>query len=194
MSAAWLLAAYAGDKPASLVGSMAPDFNSRDAVTRQRIRLSEQQGRVVVLTFWATWCHPCREEVPILENLQKAVSKEQLVVYAVPFREPERTYDALVKLFRNWQITLIDDRHESIAARYRITSIPHLFVIGRDGRVTAEHLGYGERSVERLVADVNAALRAAPAPAPQAPADQPPPTGKEASSPPEPAAGGTPPH
>jgi thiol-disulfide isomerase/thioredoxin len=128
----------------------------------------------VVLTFWATWCAPCRKEVPILENLQGKVGKDRLVVYAVPFEQTSETYSALVRLFRSWKITLIDDRSGEIARHYGIHSIPHLFLIGRDGRIAAEHLGYGEGTVEQLVADVNAALRAAPA---AAPADSPPPAG-----------------
>jgi thiol-disulfide isomerase/thioredoxin len=196
LTGAWALAAHAAGKPASLVGSMAPDFTSRDAVTRQRIRLSEQQGKVVVLTFWATWCHPCREEVPILENLQKVVGKDRLVVYAVPFQEPERAYDELVKIFRDWQITLIDDRHDWIAGRYRINAIPHLFIIGRDGRITAEHLGYGQGSLQGLVDDVNAALRPVAAGPTSAAADQPPQgtAGEAAPATPESSPADPPPH
>ena len=165
------LAAHAGDKAEPAVGAAAPDFKSRNAVTHERIQLSEQTGKVVVLTFWATWCAPCRREIPILESLQTKVAKDQLIVFAVPFREPDQTYGALVRLFRSWKITLIDDRIGYIAGRYRINSIPHLFLIGRDGRIAAEHKGYGQGTLEELVADVNAAL--APRPA-AAPTDQPP--------------------
>lgn len=165
MSVCGILAAQAGDKGGPAVGTPAPDFRSRDAVTHEPIRLSQQTGKVVVLTFWATWCGPCRQELPILENLQAKVSKDQLVVYAVPFQEPQQTYSALIKLFRSWKLTLIDDRVGYIAERYRINSIPHLYLIGRDGRIAAVHVGYGEGSVEDLVADVNAALSAPPAPA-----------------------------
>jgi thiol-disulfide isomerase/thioredoxin len=171
-----LLAAAAGDKPAPVVGRVAPDFKSKDAVTHAPIHLSEQQGKIVVLTFWATWCAPCRKELPILENLQRKLGNDRLVVYAVPFEEPEHTYAALVKAARSWQIALVDDRYESIAREYGIKAIPHLFLIGRDGRIAAEHTGFGAGSVEQLVDDVNAAFRAAPpesstAASPPAPTD-----------------------
>jgi thiol-disulfide isomerase/thioredoxin len=164
------LAAHAGGKGGPAVGDTAPDFRSFDAVTHARIHLSEQTGKVVVLTFWATWCAPCRREIPVLDRLQSKVSKDQLVVYAVPFQVPNQSYGALAKIFRSLNVTLVEDRYGSIAERYRIDSLPHLFLIGRDGKIAAEHKGYGEGSIPELVADVNAALAAVPA---AAPADNP---------------------
>jgi thiol-disulfide isomerase/thioredoxin len=152
-------AAAAADHPTLAIGTPAPDFSSRDAVTHQPVSLSAQQGKVVVLTFWATWCAPCRKELPVLEGLQRKLGKDRLVVYAVPWHEPEQTYGSLVKAARAWQITLVDDKWGGIAAHYGIRAIPHLFLVGRDGRISAEHTGYGEGSVEQLVADVNEALR-----------------------------------
>ena len=145
------------------VGSVAPAFSGYDAVTHEKIRLSAQSGKVVVLTFWATWCAPCRKELPVLEALQQQVSRERLVVYAVPFHEPDRDYNALVKAARSWHITLVHDPWGYVASTYGIDAIPHLFLIGRDGRIVAEHRGYGEGVVDSLVDEVNAALGDAPA-------------------------------
>ena len=166
------LAAQAADKPGPAVGEVPPDFKSRDAVTHQPIRLSEQTGKVVVLTFWATWCAPCRKELPILDNLQAKVGKDKLIVFAVPYEVPPQTYDALVKIFRSWHVTLLEDRFGSIAQKYRITGIPHLFLIGADGKIAAEHTGYGEGSVAEIVDDVNAVFRAQAQGAPTNPAPQ----------------------
>jgi peroxiredoxin len=154
------LAANAGEKLA--IGTPAPDFKGRDALTHEPIHLAEQSGKVVVLTFFASWCGPCRHEVPVLVRLQSKVSKDELVVLAVPFRQPDDTYSELVRLFRTWQVTLVDDRRGAIAGQYGVRGIPHLFLIGRDGRIAAEHLGFGAGSLEALVAEVNAALRGPP--------------------------------
>lgn len=151
--------AGARDPLSPAVGSTPPDFSSRDAVTHEPIHLAAQQGKVVILTFWATWCNPCRQELPVLEAIQKKVGKERLLVYAVPFDEPEGTYPGLVRAARGWQMTLVDDRFGQIARHYGIRSIPHLFLIGRDGKIAAEHLGFGEDTIQQLVDDVNAAFK-----------------------------------
>jgi len=59
---------------------------------------------------------------------------------------------------REWQINVIDDYNGWIAGRYSISSIPHLFIIGRDGKILANHLGYGDRTIDELVSDINRAF------------------------------------
>jgi thiol-disulfide isomerase/thioredoxin len=143
------------------VGSVAPDFKAHNAVTRETSLLSSQRGKVVILTFWASWCGPCRRELPILEKAQEVVGKDKLTVFAVSFRETPEAAAALKKLAADWQIDVIEDRNGWIAGHYAISSIPHLFIIGRDGKVLANHVGYGDRSLDELVTDINQALRGA---------------------------------
>jgi thiol-disulfide isomerase/thioredoxin len=140
------------------VGSIAPGFRAHSAVTGQTTHLSDQHGKVVILTFWASWCAPCRRELPILEKAQRLVGKDKLTVFAVSFKENPRAGAALKKLAADWQINVIEDDNGWIASRYSISAIPHLFIIGRDGKVIANHLGYGDSSLDELVHDINHAL------------------------------------
>jgi peroxiredoxin len=155
----WALAAHAArESPAP--GSLAPDFTARDIVSNNRVRLSEAQGKLVFVTFWATWCAACRSELPILENVQKKLGKDKAAVYAVSFQEtasPRGLRDFVKE--HNWQLTLLEDPNGRIAQQYGITAIPHLFIIGRDRRILAVHTGYGEDSIPQLVDEINAALR-----------------------------------
>jgi thiol-disulfide isomerase/thioredoxin len=160
--------------PGPAVGSVAPDFKAHNSVTGATIPLISQRGKVVILTFWASWCGPCIRELPILENAQRFLGKDKLTVFAVSFKENPQAADALKKAAANWQINVIEDRNGWIASRYAISSIPHLFIIDRDGKVAANHLGYGDRTVEELVADINQALSESP---PVEPEVTPPPTG-----------------
>jgi thiol-disulfide isomerase/thioredoxin len=140
------------------IGSMAPDFKAHNSVTGATIPLSSQRGKVVILTFWASWCGPCRRELPILENAQKLVGKDKMTVFAVSFQETPEAAKAITKFAAAWQINVIEDRNGWIASRYSISSIPHLFIIDRAGKILANHLGYGDRTIDDLVTDINQAL------------------------------------
>jgi thiol-disulfide isomerase/thioredoxin len=145
------------------VGTVAPDFKVHNLVTGENVTLSSQHGKVVILTFWASWCGPCKRELPILESAQRMISKDRLVVFAVSHRDSEAALAAIKKAAANWQINIMKDRNEYVASLYAVKSIPHLFMIGRDGKIVANHLGYGDSTLEELVGDINRAL-AAPLP------------------------------
>ena len=140
------------------VGSIAPDFKVRNLVTGEDVTLSSQQGKVVILTFWASWCGPCKRELPVLESAQRVVGKDKLVVFAVSYRDTPAALAAIKKPASNWQINVMTDRNARVANLYSVSGIPHLFMIGRDGKVVANHLGYGDRTINELVADINQAL------------------------------------
>lgn len=145
------------------IGTVAPDFKVHNLVTGEEVSLNSQRGKVVILTFWASWCGPCKRELPILESAQRAISKDRLVVFAVSYRDTEAALAAIRKIAVPWQINVMTDRNQRVAGLYSITKIPHLFMIGKDGRVVANHLGYGDRTLDELIADINSAL-AAPSP------------------------------
>lgn len=166
----WLVAlglvcgAYGGVVRASgepSIGANAPDFGAKSPVTHETVRLSEQHGKLVFLTFWASWCPPCRKELPILENVQKRLGKDKVRVLAVSFHDSENAIGALARFAKSqdWQLTLLEDPSSRIARLYGVETIPHLFVIGRDGTILAVNAGYGDSSVEELVREINAALQ-----------------------------------
>jgi thiol-disulfide isomerase/thioredoxin len=142
------------------VGTIAPDFKVHNLVTGEDVTLTSQHGKVVILTFWASWCGPCKRELPILENAQRAVGKDRLVVFAVSHKDKPEALAAIKKPASNWQINVMTDRNEHVARLYAVSAIPHLFMIGRDGKVVANHLGYGDRTIDELIADINSALAA----------------------------------
>ncbi len=159
---------WASGSTSPAVGTAAPDFTAHSYVTGDKTRLSDQHGKVVILTFWATWCAPCRKELPNLEGIQEHVGKDQLVVLAVNFRDSDEVLRYLKKDAKQaeWKITLLEDSSGYIANKYAISSIPHLFLIGRDGNILATHSGFGDGSIDEMLPEINAALAGKPMPAP----------------------------
>src|SRR5580704_17930727 len=123
LAALCLSSAAAAPSTGPAIGSMAPDFKAHNLVTGETVPLSSQRGKLVILTFWASWCGPCKRELPILENAQKLIGKDRLTVLAVSFKENPEAAKLLKKLAAAWQINVIDDRNGWIASRYSISSI-----------------------------------------------------------------------
>jgi peroxiredoxin len=140
------------------VGTIAPDFKVRNLVTGEDVSLSSQRGKVVILTFWATWCAPCKRELSILEDAQRLVGNDRLFVFAVSYEDTEAALAAIKGPASSWQINVMTDHEDHVAKLYSISRIPHLFMIGRDGKVVANHLGYGDRTVYEVITDIGRAL------------------------------------
>jgi peroxiredoxin len=138
----------AGASPA--VGEPAPDFTTKNLLTHNLVTLSSQHGKLVFLTFWASWCPPCRMELPILENVQRKLGSDRALVYAVSFQENDESGVRKWAKVNGLQLTLLEDFSGKVARKYEIHSIPHLFIIGRDGTILKVHSGYGPGSIDEL--------------------------------------------
>jgi len=148
--------------PGPAVGSIAPDFSAPNLLTGETIPLISQRGKVVILAFWNSWCGSCRRELPLLEKAQTLIGRDRLTVFAVSFPEDPAAVGSIRKLASTWQINMIEDGDGVIASRYSIATIPHLFIIGSDGKVLANNVGYGDRTLHALIDDINHALAGTP--------------------------------
>lgn len=117
------------------VGSRAPDFRAVDLATGDSVSLDTYKGEVVLLNIWATWCAPCRDELPSLQRLQDSLSSEGLKIVTISVDESD---SSTVKAFqREYGLTFIvlQDRSRAIERIYQTTGVPESFIIGRDGRI-----------------------------------------------------------
>jgi peroxiredoxin len=124
---------------APLVGARAPEF-SAPTLAGPPIRLSELRGQAVVLNFWATWCEPCRAEMPLLDDRATALAGQGLVVLGVNFDEPEED----VRAYRDelgLSFPLVLDPGGAVQALYRIVGYPTTYFIDAEGIIRAVHLG-----------------------------------------------------
>ncbi len=137
-----LLLVCAPPVPASadLKGKPAPDFALRSLDGKNR-RLSEMRGEVVMINFWATWCGPCREEMPLLDRIYQQYRPVGFQVLGVNVDEAgSRAGDMAKSLGVTFPVLFDDDK--SVSRLYDIGSMPMTVLIARDGTVRYLHKGY----------------------------------------------------
>ncbi|MCB9685626.1 MAG: TlpA family protein disulfide reductase [Alphaproteobacteria bacterium] len=153
----------------------ASDFTLRD-VNGQEVVLSKLEGNVVVMSFWATWCGPCKEEMPHLFKMYEAHKAEGLVVLSISTddaRSVSKVKPFIQKMGYTFPVLL--DRESSVISAYNpAKTLPYTVVVDRAGQVVRRTSGYNpgdEVELEQfVVSQLAAAPASAPAPAP-APAE-----------------------
>ena len=131
--------------------AMAPDF-SLPQLTGGMLTLSSYRGKVVLLDFWATWCDPCREEIPHFVELQKQYGNQGLQIIGVSMDdEPEPVRDFYQHFQMNYPVVM---GNAQIGELYGgVLGLPIAILIGRDGRIYARHIGATSMSTfEREIA------------------------------------------
>lgn len=118
------------------------------------VDLEQRRGKVVVMTFWASWCGPCMRELPMLAHLQKVVGKDALEVVAVNWGEPRAEVLTFARRNSKYDLEYLLDPRGNNAERYGIKAVPHMFVLGHDGRIAAIHRGYSEASLPAILNNV----------------------------------------
>ena len=124
-----------------------------------RVDVAKMSGKVVVVTFWATWCPPCRKELPILEAIHNSVGEDRLEVIAVNI-EDRRTYRGARRRLKDYRMTLVNDHRGFLQRQYGVESLPHMVIVGNDGRVASVKHGYNEEMVVPIIDELNDLLRA----------------------------------
>ena len=120
----------------------APDFTLRQ-IDGPNLRLGEQRGRVVLVNFWATWCGPCRVELPHLSRLHDKYRSSGLLLLGVNIDEDPTVAKALVSKMGLTFPVLLDSKKE-VVGNYDLNAMPATVLIDRDGRVRHLHRGYKE--------------------------------------------------
>lgn len=124
----------------SLEGQLAPDFALRSS-TGENMRLSESRGDVVMINFWATWCGPCRQEMPLLDELYSRYQRVGFNLLGVNIDDDSsRAMDMIEDLGVNFPV-LFDARKE-VSELYEVDAMPVTVIVDREGMVRYVHQGY----------------------------------------------------
>jgi len=124
---------------------LAPPFSLTD-ITGKPLKLSDYQAKVVVLDFWATWCGPCRIEIPGFIELQKRYGAQGFTMIGISMDDsPEPVVDFYRELQMNYPVAVGNSRLGELYGG--IPGLPTTFLIGRDGRVYAKHVGATDPAV-----------------------------------------------
>ncbi|MEO9078559.1 MAG: TlpA disulfide reductase family protein [Rhodanobacter sp.] len=151
-------AANAGIKP----GDTPPDSLGR-TLDGQTLSLAALHGKVVVISFWATWCGYCMKEMPVLAGLQSLATQRHLPlqVVSVDYRESQNTFRQSTLLLhkRLPNLLLSWDRRGAVGAPYgTVHGIPVMVMLHRDATVANIHRGYGENMLDSMITQINGLL------------------------------------
>ncbi|HUL96263.1 MAG TPA: TlpA disulfide reductase family protein [Usitatibacter sp.] len=139
-------------------GDLPPPFLGTN-LAGDDVRTADFAGRILVVTFWASWCGPCQKELPMLEGIQRVAGKEKVQVVAINIEDREK-YRTIARRLKTLAVSINHDTGEKASEAFGVHGIPHLVLIGRDGKVIAVHRGYSEQGIDAIISEINQALAA----------------------------------
>jgi peroxiredoxin len=135
------------------IGDTAPALLGKDGKGNE-IKLEQFKGKVVVVSFWATWCGYCLKELPALNHVQNTVGTEFIQIVAVNYKEDLREANSIMRKMKDRQLLSLYDRKGGIGDSYGIKGLPNLWIIDPDGKIAQHHIGYGEQSLSIIAKDI----------------------------------------
>lgn len=155
----WALAAMlltASGARALTPGDAPPAIDMPDQ-TGEKVELAALKGKVVIVDFWASWCGPCKKEMPVLEALRVKYAAQGLVIVGVNIDSSPKKMN---KFLKNTPVSfrIVHDRKLVVANRYEPETMPTSYFIGRDGVVRYVHGGFQKGDARVLEGRVKALL------------------------------------
>jgi len=146
-----------GEKPGATVGNPAPDFDTID-LKGEIWSLSKLKGKVVFVNFWATWCAPCREEMPSMQRLYTKLPKDKFKMIALFNKDkPAPVKNFVAKL--GLTMPILSDEYNFAGTKYGLTGLPETFIVDKQGVIQEKYIGPAEwdspENIEMLTKYIN---------------------------------------
>jgi len=142
--------------PNNQLGKKAAEF-SLPAVNGDTVTLQSLRGKVVLLNFWATWCGPCRQELPELARAQEKYRQRGLAVVAVTVDNDVENVRSFLKKYAI-KLQALWDKKKKVADAYVVEKMPSSYLIDRNGVVRFIHRGYTPEEFKRIEAEIDELL------------------------------------
>ncbi len=157
LGAILLIFTASGLASSSLEGQVAPDFVLKSA-TGENLRLSEFRGDVVMINFWATWCGPCRQEMPLLDDLYGRYQRVGFSLLGVNIDDDSRRAMKMVQEL-GISFPVLFDENKEVSKLYAVEAMPVTILVDREGRVRHVHHGYKPGYEEKYLTEIRSLLR-----------------------------------
>lgn len=139
-------------KPKVAAGDTPPAMPLGLTRRNEEITLEQSAGKVRVVTFWASWCGPCRREIVMLNKLAE-VAPDKHAVISINI-EDRQTFKDVTRQFYESKVVMTNDPSKRIHDAYGVKGILHMLIIGKDGKVVAVKRGYSEESLPGLLGEI----------------------------------------
>lgn len=113
------------------------------------VQLGDLKGKVVYLDFWASWCEPCKKSFPWMNSIKQKYADEGFEIFAVNLDKDRKLADEFLQAMAINFIVAFDESGTS-ASEYKLKGMPTSYLIGRDGRVHASHIGFRDKDKDKL--------------------------------------------
>ncbi len=154
-----ILAIFAASSLASstLEGQSAPDFVLKSSAGNN-LRLSEYRGDVVMINFWATWCGPCRQEMPLLDDLYGRYQRVGFTLLGVNIDDDSRRAMKMIEEL-GVKFPVLFDESKDVSKLYAVEAMPVTVLVDREGTVRHVHHGYKPGYEEKYLTEIRSLLR-----------------------------------
>jgi peroxiredoxin len=140
------------------VGEPPPEINLPDLNSGKKISLAALRGKVVVIDFWASWCAPCKEEMPVLESLYKRFKDKDLVIIGVSVDNEAANAKKFLSGVKV-SFPIVHDAGHVVADKFKPPRMPTSYVIDKTGKIRFVHAGFRKEDAKKIEDEVTKLLK-----------------------------------